>query len=122
MCGGLAPIGDLTKKQVYELARYYNSAAEIIPQDIIDREPSAELRPNQKDQDSLPPYDELDKAVVNIVEKSKKPTNETEKWLISKLVGTEFKRWQSAPILKASSHSFGRGRRWPLAHKAFRKN
>jgi NAD+ synthase (glutamine-hydrolysing) len=122
MCGGLAPIGDLTKKQVYELARYYNSSAEIIPKEIIDRPPSAELRPNQKDQDSLPPYDELDQAVVNIVEKSQKPKNETEKWLVSKLVGTEFKRWQSAPILKTSSHSFGRGRRWPLAHKAFRKN
>ncbi len=121
MCGGLAPIGDLTKKQVYDLARYYNSGAEIIPVDIIERAPSAELRPNQKDQDSLPPYDELDKAVVNIVEKSKKPSNETEKWLVAKLVATEFKRWQAAPILKASSHSFGRGRRWPLAHKAFRK-
>ncbi len=122
MCGGLAPIGDLTKQQVYDLARYYNSSAEIIPVDIIDRAPSAELRPNQKDQDSLPPYDELDKAVINIVEKSKKPSNETEKWLVAKLVATEFKRWQAAPILKASSHSFGRGRRWPLAHKAFRKS
>ena len=121
MCGGLAPIGDLTKGQVYELAKYYNSAAEVIPKDIIDRPPSAELRPNQKDQDSLPPYDDLDKAVVNLVEKSKRPANETEKWLLQKLVNTEFKRWQSAPILKASSHSFGRGRRWPLAHKAFKK-
>ncbi len=121
MCGGLAPIGDLTKQQVYDLARYYNSSAEVIPADIIERAPSAELRPNQKDQDSLPPYDELDKAVINIVEKSKKPSNETEKWLVAKLVATEFKRWQAAPILKASSHSFGRGRRWPLAHKAFRK-
>lgn len=120
MCGGLAPIGDLTKGQVYELARYYNSSTEVIPKDIIDRPPSAELRPNQKDQDSLPPYDELDEAVVNLVEKSKSPTNETEKWLLQKLVNTEFKRWQAAPILKASSHSFGRGRRWPLAHKAFK--
>ncbi len=120
MCGGLAPIGDLTKNQVYALARYYNSAAEIIPTEIIERAPSAELRPNQKDQDSLPPYEELDRAVVNIVEKSQKPKNETEKWLVQKLVGTEFKRWQSAPILKASSHSFGRGRRWPLAHKTFK--
>jgi NAD+ synthase (glutamine-hydrolysing) len=121
MCGGLAPIGDLTKKQVYELARYYNSHTEVIPQEIIDRAPSAELRPNQKDQDSLPPYKDLDQAVVNIVEKSKKPSNKTEKWLMSKLLVTEFKRWQAAPILKASSHSFGRGRRWPLAHKSFKK-
>lgn len=117
MCGGLAPIGDLTKNQVYQLARYYNSSSEIIPLEIIERAPSAELRPNQKDQDSLPAYEKLDQAVVNIVEKSKKPSNEIEKWLLSKLVATEFKRWQSAPILKASSHSFGRGRRWPLAHR-----
>jgi NAD+ synthase (glutamine-hydrolysing) len=121
MCGGLAPIGDLTKGQVYELAQYYNSGAEVIPNEIITRAPSAELRPNQKDQDSLPPYEKLDQAVVNVVQKSKQPKNETEKWLLSKLVATEFKRWQSAPILKTSSHSFGRGRRWPLAHKAFRK-
>lgn len=120
MCGGLAPIGDLTKKQVYQISRHYNSNSELIPIGIIDRAPSAELRPNQKDQDSLPPYDELDAAVVNVVEKSKKPKTETEKWLLQKLVATEFKRWQAAPILKVSSHSFGRGRRWPLAHRAFR--
>jgi NAD+ synthase (glutamine-hydrolysing) len=122
MCGGLAPLGDLTKKQVYELAEYYNSHGQVIPREIITRAPSAELRPNQKDQDLLPPYDQLDEAVVNIVEKSRKPRNQVEKWLIAKLVNTEFKRWQAAPILKTSSHSFGRGRRWPLAHRAFKKN
>lgn len=121
MCGGLAPLGDLTKKQVYDLARHYNENREIIPEQIITRPPSAELRPNQKDQDSLPPYDELDTAVENVVEKVKKPKNSTEKWLLNKLVQTEFKRYQAAPILKTSSHSFGRGRRWPLAHRAFRK-
>jgi NAD+ synthase (glutamine-hydrolysing) len=69
MCGGLAVIGDLTKHQVYELARHYNSGGfELIPDHIITRAPSAELRPGQKDQDSLPPYDQLDKAVENIVE------------------------------------------------------
>lgn len=119
MCGGLAPIGDLTKSQVYELSRHYNSQAEVIPEEIISRAPSAELRPNQSDQDSLPPYNELDKAVIDIVEKGKSPKTKIQKWLLRQLVKTEFKRWQAPPILKISSHSFGRGRRWPLSHRAF---
>ena len=118
MCGGLAVIGDLTKKQVYELAMHFNKEYELIPKDIITRAPSAELRPNQKDQDSLPEYDKLDKAVVNIVEKRKRAVGEVETWLVNTLMKTEFKRWQSAPILKISEHSFGRGRRYPLAHRA----
>lgn len=118
MCGGLAPIGDLTKKQVYDLARFYNHQSEIIPQFIIVRPPSAELRPNQKDQDSLPEYDQLDAAVVRIVEKKQKVKTEIDQWLINKLMKTEFKRWQAPPILKVSSHSFGRGRRYPISHAA----
>ena len=118
MCGGLAPLGDLTKKQIYQLAALYNSEVEIIPNQIITRPPSAELRPNQKDQDSLPDYDALDKAVVNLVEKKKKTKNKTEEWLAAVLMKTEFKRWQAAPILKISEHSFGRGRRYPLTHEA----
>lgn len=118
MCGGLAVIGDLTKKQVYDLAKHYNSSYELIPEKIITRAPSAELRPNQKDQDSLPEYDDLDKAVVNIVEKRSAAKNQVEKWLVNVLMRTEFKRWQAAPVLKVSEHAFGRGRRYPLAHKA----
>ncbi len=118
MCGGLAPLGDLTKKQIYQLAALYNSEMEMIPKGIITRPPSAELRPNQKDQDSLPEYDILDKAVVNLVEKKAKVKTKTEKWLAEILMKTEFKRWQAAPILKVSEHSFGRGRRYPLAHDA----
>lgn len=118
MCGGLAPIGDLTKKQVYQLANHYNSQAELIPTRIITRPPSAELRPNQKDQDSLPEYDVLDKAVSHLVEDFATPRNTTEKWLLPVLMRTEFKRWQAAPILKISKHSFGRGRRYPIAHRA----
>lgn len=117
MCGGLAVIGDLTKKQVYDLAKLYNRDYELVPQEIITRAPSAELRPNQKDQDSLPSYDELDRAVVNLVEKRKRAGSKVEKWLVDTLMKTEFKRWQAAPILKVSEHSFGRGRRYPLAHK-----
>jgi NAD+ synthase (glutamine-hydrolysing) len=117
ICGGLAPIADLTKQQVYALAEYYNSQSEIIPKEIIQRPPSAELRPNQKDQDTLPPYDELDKAVVSIVENQAKAKSQTEKWLLKKIFSSEFKRWQAPPILKVSAHSFGRGRRYPVAHK-----
>jgi len=117
-CGGLAPIGDLTKGQVYALARYYNSQGEVIPNFIIDRPPSAELRPNQKDQDSLPPYEDLDRAVVKIVEKAERAKSDLEKWLIGALMRSEFKRWQAPPILKISAHSFGRGRRFPVAHRA----
>jgi NAD+ synthase (glutamine-hydrolysing) len=118
MCGGLAPLGDLTKKQIVELCEHYNKEIEIIPDFIIRRPPSAELRPNQKDQDSLPPYELLDKAVQNVVEKKKPAKTETEKWLLKQLMKTEFKRWQAPPILKMSEHSFGRGRRYPIAHKA----
>jgi NAD+ synthase (glutamine-hydrolysing) len=118
MCGGLAPLGDLTKKQIVDLCKHYNHEIEIIPNFIIDRPPSAELRPNQKDQDSLPPYEKLDKAVENIVALKKSAKSETEKWLIKQLMKTEFKRWQAPPILKVSEHSFGRGRRYPIAHKA----
>ncbi len=118
MCGGLAPLGDLTKKQIVELCEHYNKEIEIIPDFIIRRPPSAELRPNQKDQDSLPPYELLDKAVQNVVEKKKPAKSETEKWLLKQLMKTEFKRWQAPPILKVTEHSFGRGRRYPIAHKA----
>jgi NAD+ synthase (glutamine-hydrolysing) len=118
MCGGLAPLGDLTKHQVYALAEYYNKEDEIIPSDIITRPPSAELRPNQKDQDSLPPYDALDKSVVSLIEQFKEPKTDSDKWLLPILMRTEFKRWQAAPILKVSPHAFGRGRRYPIAHKA----
>lgn len=122
MCGGMAVIGDLTKKQVYELAELYNKEYQLIPQRIIDRPPTAELRPNQKDQDSLPEYDVLDKAVTELIEKRNKAKNPTEKWLLGVLDKTEFKRWQAPPILKISEHSFGRGRRYPIAHKASSKN
>lgn len=117
MCGGLAPIGDLTKGQVYDVARWYNKKSEIIPEKIITRAPSAELRPNQKDQDSLPEYDVLDQAVVNLVADSKVAKTSTEKWLLPMLMRTEFKRWQAAPVLKVSEHAFGRGRRYPIAHR-----
>lgn len=118
MCGGLAPIADLVKGEVYDLAKLYNSQREIIPARIIKRPPTAELRPNQKDQDSLPPYDELDRAVINIVEKQKPARGKVETWLLEALMKSEFKRWQAPPVLKVSGHAFGRGRRMPIAHRA----
>lgn len=122
MCGGLAPIGDLTKEQVYKLANLYNSEYELIPKKIIERAPTAELRPNQKDQDSLPEYDLLDKAVKGLVEERMRAKSKTDKWLLPLLMKTEFKRWQAPPILKVSEHSFGRGRRYPIAHQADEEN
>lgn len=117
LCGGLLPIGDLTKGQVVALAQYYNRERELIPKFIIDRPPSAELRPDQKDEDSLPAYTKLDESVVRLVENSGKIRNETDEWLMGALSRSEFKRWQAPPILKVSKHSFGRGRRWPVAHR-----
>lgn len=120
LCGSLCVIGDLTKNQVYDLARHFNGGREIIPIRCFSKPPSAELAPNQKDQDSLPPYKDLDSAVVNLIEKMKAPKNETENWLNETLLKTEFKRWQAPPILRVSRHAFGRGRRLPIAH-GFRK-
>jgi NAD+ synthase (glutamine-hydrolysing) len=114
LCGGLSPIGDLLKGDIYALAELYNSEHELIPREIITRPPTAELRPNQKDSDSLPAYDELDKSVVRLVEKRLKARSQTDKWLLSALKRSEFKRWQAPPILKVREHSFGRGRRMPI--------
>jgi NAD+ synthase (glutamine-hydrolysing) len=118
MVGGLSPIGDLLKEDVYKLSRHYNRDYELIPTFIIDRAPSAELRPDQKDADSLPEYAKLDPAVVDMVEASKPAKTETQKFVLSALLKSEFKRWQAAPILKVRTVSFGRGRRFPVAHRA----
>lgn len=118
MCGGLAPVADLVKGEIYSLARFYNRDQEVIPEEIISRPPSAELRPNQKDEDSLPPYPQLDRAVQRMVEHQAAARNDLETWLLGVLRKTEFKRWQAPPVLKVSGHAFGRGRRMPLAHRA----
>lgn len=120
MCGGLAPLGDLLKQQVYAIAELYNKEHELIPRHIISRPPSAELRPHQKDQDSLPPYDELDKAVQSVVTETKPARGKTEQWLLKRLAASEFKRWQAPPILRISDHAFGRGRRLPITNAFYR--
>jgi NAD+ synthetase len=122
MCGGLAVIADVYKSDIYRIAEYINKNEEIIPRAIIDKAPSAELRPNQKDQDSLPPYDLLDRILKMYLEQNKE-YNE-----ISSLIGdpvlvnkvlrlvdiNEFKRKQSAPVLRVSAKAFGYGRRYPI--------
>jgi NAD+ synthase (glutamine-hydrolysing) len=124
LCGGLAPIGDLTKKQVYDLCELYNREQKLIPPRIISRAPTAELRAGQKDQDTLPEYDLLDAAVVSVVENCKSANSQVEKWLLQQIFKSEFKRWQAPPIIKISGHAFGRGRRYPIAHRysEFEKN
>lgn len=118
LCAGLQPIGDLLKTEVYSLAHEYNKETEVIPKEIVDRAPSAELRAHQKDQDSLPPYETLDPIVKKLVEGFHKPRTDLERKILSMMMKSEFKRWQSAPILKVSDHAFGRGRRFPVAHSA----
>lgn len=130
MCGGLAVISDLPKMAVYELASYINersraaSGRDLIPQAIIDKAPSAELRPNQKDQDSLPPYVVLDGIIQAYVEQ-RRPLPEIVKLgydptvvadVIKRIDANEYKRYQAAIGLKVSSRAFGSGWRMPIAH------
>ena len=118
MIGGLMPIGDLLKSEVFTLCEHYNSETELIPREVIERPPSAELRENQKDQDSLPPYDQLDEIVKRLVVGFDPPKTEVERRVLDLMMKSEFKRWQAPPILKVSDHAFGRGRRFPVAHRA----
>jgi len=128
MCGALAPIGDLYKTRVYELARYLNETwGQPIPESSITKAPSAELRPDQKDQDSLPPYELLDAILEEYVEKGtpvetieaqygkKLPTPGWVRNMLRLLEINEFKRRQAAPVLKVSRKAYGIGRRMPIA-------
>ncbi len=127
MCGGLAVIGDLLKTEVYELARHINREGKIIPESILKKPPSAELRPGQEDQDSLPPYEVLDEIlklyVLENLTKEEIIARGFDEDLISRtltLVGrAEYKRRQSAPVLKVSSRAFGTGRRMPIARNIY---
>ncbi len=122
MCGALAVIGDVYKTQVYDLAKFINRNGEIIPEEIIEKPPSAELRPDQKDQDTLPPYEVLDEILKLYLEDSKEIKEITEiigdKDLVYKVLRmvdlNEFKRKQAAPVLRVSKKAFGYGRRFPI--------
>lgn len=125
MAGGLGVLGDLYKTQVYALARYINRNGIVIPEHIINKAPSAELRPNQKDSDSLPDYPVLDRILFQYIEQCMGPkeiiAEGYEEGLVArilKLVNTnEYKRNQFCPILRVSSKAFGVGRRMPIVAK-----
>lgn len=126
MCGGLAVISDVPKTLVYRLARYVNSRAPVIPQSTIEKPPSAELRPGQKDSDSLPPYDILDTILEAYVEDNRAPDAiaaehgydpELVRQVVRMVDRNEYKRQQAAPGLKISAKAFGYGRRYPIAAK-----
>jgi NAD+ synthase (glutamine-hydrolysing) len=125
MCGGLAVLGDLYKVEVYELANYMNKDGEVIPGNILTKAPSAELRPGQKDSDSLPDYAILDKVLFQYIEKRQGPKELVAMGFDEKLVArilrmvniNEFKREQTAPILRVSNKAFGMGRRMPIVGK-----
>jgi NAD+ synthetase len=122
MNGALAVIADVYKTQVYELANHINREEEIIPTNIINKPPSAELRPDQKDEDSLPPYDLLDKILQLYLEEYKELNEISEiigdKELVKKMLNlvdrNEFKRKQAAPAIRVTKKAFGYGRRFPI--------
>ncbi len=125
MCGGLAVISDLPKCRVYEISRWINREREIIPWNTIDKPPSAELRPNQKDQDTLPPYDILDGILELYVEHqlsadeiiSRGYEETTVRWVQRRVDLNEWKRHQAAPGLRVTSKAFGIGRRMPIVQR-----
>ena len=125
MAGGLSVLGDVYKTQVYALAKYINRHKEIIPLHIISKAPSAELRPNQKDSDSLPDYDILDKVLYQYIEKRQGPKEIMAMGIdpalvnrVLKLVNiNEYKRNQFCPVIRVSSKAFGVGRRMPIVGK-----
>jgi len=125
MAGGISVIGDLYKTEVFELAGYLNRHGEVIPLHTIQKPPSAELRPDQKDSDSLPEYDILDVILYQYIELSRSPQDIIEEGFdpalvrrVCRLVNiNEFKRYQAAPVLRVSRKAFGMGRRMPIVGK-----
>jgi NAD+ synthase (glutamine-hydrolysing) len=122
MNGGLSVLGDVYKTQVFKLARYINREREIIPENTIVKPPSAELRHDQKDSDSLPDYEILDKILYQYIELRKGPKDIIDQGFDEGLVNrvlwmvntNEYKRYQTPPILRVSSKAFGMGRRMPI--------
>jgi NAD+ synthase (glutamine-hydrolysing) len=123
MSGGLSVLSDVPKTMVYELAEYINREEAVIPEEIITKAPSAELRPNQKDQDTLPPYEVLD-PILNLYVDQERPVKDivaqgfdpqTVQWIVRAVNRNEYKRRQAAPGLKVTSKAFGMGRRMPIA-------
>jgi NAD+ synthetase len=127
MVGGLAVISDVPKTMVYRLSHYVNSRRAVIPQASLEKPPSAELRPDQKDSDTLPPYEVLDAILEDYVEESRTAEQIASgrgfdvtlvRRVIRMVERTEYKRQQAAPGLKISAKAFGYGRRFPIAAKS----
>jgi NAD+ synthetase len=127
MVGGLAVISDVPKTMVYRLSRYVNSCRPVIPQASLDKPPSAELRPDQKDSDTLPSYDVLDAILEDYVEESHTVEQISAdrgfdvslvRRVIRMVERSEYKRQQAAPGIKISAKAFGYGRRFPIAAKS----
>jgi NAD+ synthetase len=124
MNGGLSVLGDVPKTMVYRVAERINRRYGWIPDRTVLRPPSAELRPGQKDEDSLPPYHVLDPILAAYVEErlsaeeiaSRGWDLETVRWVVQRVDGNEYKRWQAPPVLRVTSKAFGIGRRLPIAH------
>jgi NAD+ synthase (glutamine-hydrolysing) len=122
LAGGLGVLGDCYKQQVYELAKYINSKEEIIPENILNKAPSAELKPGQKDVDSLPPYEILDQILYQYIERVQGPAEIKslgfEAALVDRILKmvnkNEYKRNQFCPIIRISPKAFGTGRRMPI--------
>jgi NAD+ synthetase len=126
MAGGLAAIADVPKIMVYDLARYVNRAGERIPRACLEKAPSAELRPNQTDQDTLPPYEVLDAILKDYIEEVMSSQEIAEKHgfdvslvrdTVRQVAGAEYKRQQAPPTIKVTAKAFGMGRRYPIAQK-----
>jgi NAD+ synthetase len=125
MAGGLAAISDVPKTMVYELAKWINRKREIIPRSIIEKAPSAELRPNQKDQDTLPPYEVLDEILRLYIEENLSARDiithgfdeQTVRWVQRRVDLNEYKREQAPPGLRVTARAFGVGRRMPIAQR-----
>jgi NAD+ synthase (glutamine-hydrolysing) len=128
MCGGLAVISDVPKTMIYRLARWINRKHEVIPESSITKPPSAELKPDQKDQDTLPPYEILDEILKMYVEELLSPEDiasrgfdpEIVRWIQRKVDMNEYKRRQAAPGLRVTSLAFGMGWRMPIAQRYLR--
>ena len=123
MAGGLAVIADVPKTRVYELARYINERKPIIPDTVLTKPPSAELRPNQTDQDTLPPYEVLDPILEAYIEEAHELDEiadqgydrELVKEIMRRVDANEYKRYQAPPALKVTPRAFGTGWRMPIA-------
>jgi NAD+ synthase (glutamine-hydrolysing) len=122
MAGGFAPLKDITKEMVFKLANWINEKQQIIPQRVIDRPPSAELREDQKDEDTLPPYEIIDPILERYIELDQSPSEiiqsgfdaEIVKQIVSLVDRNEYKRRQAAPGVRISKRAFGRDRRYPI--------